>query len=505
MQAIKNNPYRTVGLLAGATTKEQSRQIGRLKQYIQAEQAPQDDFSFPVLGELHRTLDRVEEATSKLNLDSDKINAALFWFWNGDPSTDEVAFDALKSGHVETASEEWRKLVYTSEDSYNEVTGQNASAFHNLSTLYLSDNIIDFVSLRLKLMFLESDFVNDFTAKVADETFKITKKELQLLFLNNLSDEETFETSQFLEAVSGIDFLAKEDFLRGFAQKYIEQIEQKTETAKNKRRAGKAHAAEAGQELFTATKSDLSQLKSIVGLNDLKYASNADKVANEILQCSIDYFNDSQEKESSSDYTEIAMKLAKDAESLAIGDVAKERIKDSIHTLAEMKDRELSQAIAVLQTIKTAYETHKARLFSEIMKIRLLPGQSVNWDKVNETINNSFEWEKAVEIIQEAIPLQNVEKIEKTNNPTKVDEYKTLVNFMMGIMSGSHKGWVKYIQYWETKSPVPNFAWAKWCLGIAIFLLIVGLIWGKEGLDFVFGIAAFLGLMFLVGWLRTNL
>jgi hypothetical protein len=50
------------------------------------------------------------------------------------------------------------------------------------------------------------------------------------------------------------------------------------------------------------------------------------------------------------------MKLAKQAETLAIGKLTKDRVKDSIETLEEMKDRELSQAIAVLQSIKAAYE-----------------------------------------------------------------------------------------------------------------------------------------------------
>ena len=68
MQLIKNNPYRTVGLLVGATAKEQDRQIRRLRQFIDAEQEPQDDFSFQTLGTLHRTIENVTEAASKLNL-----------------------------------------------------------------------------------------------------------------------------------------------------------------------------------------------------------------------------------------------------------------------------------------------------------------------------------------------------------------------------------------------------------------------------------------------------
>jgi hypothetical protein len=37
---------------------EQERQVKRLKQFIEAEQEPQDDFSFPTLGHIHRTLEK---------------------------------------------------------------------------------------------------------------------------------------------------------------------------------------------------------------------------------------------------------------------------------------------------------------------------------------------------------------------------------------------------------------------------------------------------------------
>ena len=100
MQLIKNNPYRIVGLLVGATAKEQIKQQKRLKQYIEAEQEPEDDFSFPSLGKLMRTIEVITDASSKLNLDNDKMTAALFWFYKGNDITDEPAFDLLKEGNI---------------------------------------------------------------------------------------------------------------------------------------------------------------------------------------------------------------------------------------------------------------------------------------------------------------------------------------------------------------------------------------------------------------------
>ena len=103
MNLINNNPYRILGLLAGTKASEQSRQVKRLKQFIEAEQEPDADFSFAILGDFSRTLASVADAEQKINLDSDKINAALFWFYNGNAITDEPAFDFLTDGNIDDA------------------------------------------------------------------------------------------------------------------------------------------------------------------------------------------------------------------------------------------------------------------------------------------------------------------------------------------------------------------------------------------------------------------
>jgi hypothetical protein len=241
MNLIKNNPYRIVGLLAGSSAKEQTRQINRLKKYLEAEQDPQDDFSFPALGEFHRTLESVEEAASKLTLDNDKINAALFWFWNGNPITDEAAFEALKSGDIEGANEIWDKLITKTDEEgkkiWKPVTERNYSALHNYSLLnFIRANGNFSNAIVASLYFLESDLIGKFVTSVVDETYTTNKKELQLLFLNQLhSDIEANNKSllpKLLETLNKQEFIAKQDFMKRFVQKYIEQIEHKIETAK---------------------------------------------------------------------------------------------------------------------------------------------------------------------------------------------------------------------------------------------------------------------------------
>jgi hypothetical protein len=459
MKTILNNPYRIVGLLVGATAREQAKQISRLKKYIEAEQDPQDDFSFPALGEFRRTLESVEEAASKLTLDNDKINAALFWFWNGNPVTDEAAFESLKSGDIEAAYEIWDKLITKTDKGgkkiWKPVTEKNYSAFHNYSLLnFIRANGNFSNAIVASLYFLESDLVGKFVTSVVDETYKTNKKELQLLFLNQLhSDIEANNKSllpKLLETLNKQEFIAKQDFMKRFVQKYIEQIEHKIETAKNKRKASKANAAKAGQELYTNTSNDLAQLKSIVGASDLKYTSIADKVANEILQCSIDYFNYNQEQDSTSDYADIAMKLAKQAETIAVGKLTKDRIKDSIETLEDMKERELSHAIKLLKSVKDAYETNEAIIIAKVLAMSLHYNQAINSSKVNELIEKSIDWDKVVELILKVIPPQNIDKIKRASNASKISEYKYLVEFVLSKISNPYKSRIAYINYWET-------------------------------------------------------
>lgn len=343
MRLIQDNPYRTVGLLVGATAREQERQIRRLKQYIEADQEPQVDFSFPALGNLHRTLDKVNEAASKLNLDSDKMHAALFWFYNGNAVTDEPAFDAIKEADFNQVVNIWEKLT-----ANRGVSQRNASAFSNLGTLYLSGKfrkttateVLFEKGISLKLKFLESDFIKDFIASATDETYKTTKKELQLLFLNQIHAEIEkiggISSNIFIDIVIKQGFLAKEDFLKGFVLKPIEQIEKKIEESKTKRKANKANSIKASNSLLADAKESIKQLKSILGETNIKYSSIADKLAMEFFACGRDYFM--HFKDTDTDPGDYSMNLFKNAKSYAMGNIAKQQIDENIKDLQEWID-----------------------------------------------------------------------------------------------------------------------------------------------------------------------
>ena len=342
MQIIKKNPYRILGLLAGTSLKDQTRQTNRLKQFIDAEQEVADDFSFPVLGNMNRTINSVDEAVSKLNLNNDRMNAALFWFYNGS-HIDEASFDTIKERDVEEAIDIWERRITS-----GEVSQTNYSAFQNLSTLklltafdegFIDPALID-EAVSLKLKFLESDYLDQFREKITDETYKTNKKELQLYFLNQLELElekdGSLSTNKFLEIISKQSFTAREDFLNRFIQKPIEQIEKLIESSKKTRKV-KTEVVNAGDTLYKRARPVLENLKAAFGLSNLKFQTICDKVSEELLLCGRQLFDDYKDHDTY-DAGGPAMDLFKKAKHLAIGKVAKQRCAENIEGLQEWID-----------------------------------------------------------------------------------------------------------------------------------------------------------------------
>lgn len=89
-----------------------------------------------------------------------------------------------------------------------------------------------------------------------------------------------------------------------------------------------------------------------------------------------------------------------------------------------MKDRELNQAIEVLEMIKKAYYD--------------VPfGSSLNWDKVTD-------------LITELISRNDIEKIKNSTNTQKLNEYRRLVDFIIDKIDYSfQKKKIAYICYWK--------------------------------------------------------
>ncbi|MCB0750804.1 MAG: hypothetical protein KDC52_04970, partial [Ignavibacteriae bacterium] len=396
MKSILNNPYRIAGILANCSEKDILKQKSKIKRFSEVGKEITSEYDFSFLSSIQRTNSIIEKAFSDIEQNQNKVVHSLFWFTNLNP-IDNTAIQHLITGNKEKAIEIWDKLT-----DEKEVTSKNFSAFNNIGTLYLLENSKEEIKqgITAKIKLIESESFQDFVHTVADETFSIDKNKQIEIFIDELLTQfkQKYSTAETMELFSNCNGTTQKYLSKKFTEEPIHKIEVQIEQCTKKRAKDKINAYKFAKDLYSNTKSELTLLKSIVGNSNLQYKMLADNIAKEILQCSVDYFNESQEQDKSNNYLEEAMKLAKLAESIAVNDATKNKVKENISTLQEMKDRELSEIVMFLNSVKEAYAENEREIRQEVKKmeetdILLRMGhKTINWVAVEENIKNSINW-----------------------------------------------------------------------------------------------------------------
>lgn len=434
MDIIKNNPYRIIGILSNATAKEIQSRKSKITAYAKVGKQITSDFDFPLFNSIEREHDKIEKAFSAIQQSKEMLENSLFWFLNAN-SFDETAINYLRNGDKEKAIEIWKKVT-----TEKEVTPKNYSCFNNIGTLKLlgesQEEIKEGIEKKIKL--IESDSFKNFVHSVAGEAFIIDNQKQVENFINDI-------IKQFQGKYSNADTLKLFSNCNGTTQKYLSQkfteepvhnIESQIERTKKKRNENKINAFQFGLKLYENTKADLTLLNSLLGVNDLKYKMIADNLAKEIMQCGIDYFNESKENKSKEEYLENALTLNRIADSIAVGKLTKDRAKDHIATLEEIKDQELSEAIIVLQSIKDLYLENERNIRQQIKQLEQsdyeirIGRKTINHRAVEDNIKNSIEWQKVNEMIVDLLSDNNLKKIKECNKDEQKREFLELANWL---------------------------------------------------------------------------
>lgn len=435
MELIQNNPYRIAGILSNATERELQRNKSRFLKFAEVGKEIESEYDFnSCLQLINRNKDNLTHAFSHIQQNQDKVNFALFWFLNGSPF-DKTAIEYLKNGDEEKAVEIWEKVTQN-----KEVNSKNFSAFNNLGTYKLlsqtQDEIKEGIEAKIKL--IESEYFENFVHSVADETFTIdNEKQIEKLVDELLTQfKNQYSSSETLQLFSNCNGSTQKYLSKKFTEEPIHNIESQIESTKNKRNKNKSEAYQSGLNLATKCKSDLVLLQSLLGTTDLKYKTIADQLANEIMQCGIDYFNESQENDSSDNYLESAQKLTKIADRIAVGKLTKDRAKDSLASLEEMKDKSLSQTVELLQSVKDAYETNETTIRRQVKELEetdveiRLGMKSINQFAVEDNIKNSINWKEVNNLLNAVLDDNSLEKIKGSSNHQLKAEFIELTKWL---------------------------------------------------------------------------
>jgi hypothetical protein len=450
MQNITNNPYRIAGILANSSMSEFDRQKAKISRYAPIGRQVDSDLDFPFLNSVDRTdVDKVAKAFSAIEQRDGKVNHSIFWFVKVNPF-DETAIDYLKKGDIEKAIGIWEKKT-----DGKEINSNNFSCFNNIGTLkLLSDSkheIKEGVETKIKL--IESTNFEDFVHLVADQTYTIDNEKQVETFIDDLIKKlkEEFSTSDILELFGNCSEKIQKYVSQKFTDEPLHNIENQIENCNNKRKSKKGNINDFGLKLYKNTKDDLSLLKTLLGINNLTYKVIADKLANEIMQCSIDYFNECDKNNSNENYIELCQKLLKFADSIAVGKLAKDKAKDSLETLEDMKDREVNKAIAMLNSIKLAYEKAISEIDEQVSSMlrRMSYNQTINYSKVDKMKAECLNWDKVVELVNDEISINDINAIQNCSDQIKVSEFKKLVDFLFDKLGPIQINKIKYICYWK--------------------------------------------------------
>ena len=310
---LSHNPYRILGVYSNSPKKDVLSSLNRMKAFLKVGKT----VSFPLdLPQFLPSIDRdetiVSSAQASIELPMDQIKHTLFWFMKVTP-LDDIALNHLLAGNIIQAKEIWNKK-------------ETVSSILNLMVCALIENDAD--SLAIKADTLFQNYSEAFCLTV-NETIKLTSSQLTELFIELIKQDGTIELAKLMQ-VSGTSIEWRKIIGGGLVKPIIDEISLAISEAKSAK--GSSANYRAGKKLMNSTKGSLSQLKGLLGVSDMQYQMIADKLATTILQCGINYFNETEDD----DAPQKAMILQGFALSIADGQVVKDRCKENVDVLKKI-------------------------------------------------------------------------------------------------------------------------------------------------------------------------
>lgn len=315
---VLQNPYRILGVYANSKRQEILANKSKATAFLKVNKSVEYPLDLKgILPAPNRTLDLMNEAEAHLAIAKEQIKYAQFWFLQKMSPLDDIAFNHLLAGNMTGATEIWAKQ-------------ESLSSLQNRLVCYLIESKIELALKTAEKLY--ENFGNDYISKVdANCTLKMTAADLLHQFIESISEEIG------MQKLLGFDLRAdtKTYISSQTIGPLINKISSEVDKTKKVDHKDPKARIEAARKLVANTKETFSQLKSILPATDSQYQMIADKLGLEILQCGIDYFNNSKDEVRH----KTAMKMQKYAQSIVVGTLAKQRCEENVRILQDMIDR----------------------------------------------------------------------------------------------------------------------------------------------------------------------
>lgn len=323
LDKIVNSPFRVLGVYANARPAEIVSNCDEMEAYLSVDQSVAFDLDLDnLMPPVVRSADSVSNAKKLINLPKDKLKYALFWFVKDSSSTHALSY--LKNGDFNNIYD-----VLDIDDSFSSMVNKSVTGI-------LHDNDLGFAIGNITKLIHNNDLRENFVKTICGEAFSITEEDLAHLYIDSLLEEVS--ASELFEHFEENGVSEEDDeYLRAkVIDEPISRINAEIVKAKSIKRDDADANYKAGKTLMNNTKRDLAKVKSLLGATDMKYQMIADELANTILQCGINYFNNTDDD----DNIDIAMVLQKYACEIAVGKMCKDRCNQNLAILEKKKEEE---------------------------------------------------------------------------------------------------------------------------------------------------------------------
>ena len=399
INAIINNPYRILGIFSNSPKKDLVANKGKIQAFLRVNKAMPFKLDLQsVLPPVERTQAAVDNADSELTLVSGQVKHAQFWFINKTP-IDNIAFNHLYEGNIDTAMDLWRK-------------SSNLYSLQNLFVCYLIKGDAKTAISNCAIPLYEQ--YSDEFVSVIDEKASFSSEELIQNIISTLVDSKV-NLLQFADSLQNAKW--KEFIQASKVEPLITNLNsQIADARKTKDKSGNERLT-AGMKLKISSKPILDTLRGIISSSDTRYQIIADKVAQEVLQCSIDYYNDTKEVNSPAK----ALPLCEYALSIAIGNAAKQRCEENYSVIKEAYENMPPEEVAKeALEISNLFVWYKKQRNTSKMGLELLKRAQKPLVAIKEALGNKHSYYLETSSVLASAALGYV--IDEVNDAQKEDK-----------------------------------------------------------------------------------
>ena len=323
---ITENPHRIMGVYGNSSTKEIMANKSKALAFCKVGKEVKFPTDIPIIMPLlKRTAELINEASTQLFKPEDRLKHAQFWFLLM-TEQDNKAFEQLQYGELESALRIWAQ-----EETFSSLQNQmlcyflqedNQTAISTAEQLYeqYGDNYLQYLDMEGVVHLSSDELLHNFIETLCEQ-------------INILPALEYIQSPIWIEQIKKKIIQSTNDELTICLNQIHNSKHKDPEVIKD-----------AGEELMCNSREPLRKLRTIVSKDDMEYQFIADKVGSTILDCCIEYINNSDTH--MHDKVANTFEMIKYAKSIVVGRTAKQRC---------MENYELVRPIATMS--KSDYDS----------------------------------------------------------------------------------------------------------------------------------------------------